>query len=333
MRWHSADLADTILYSYQIAIIDHMPPAHPLHRKRKIGLILGSGSARGWSHIGVIQALEEAGVKPDIVCGTSIGALVGAAYAAGEIEVFKKWVLELNMSNVLSFMDIRLNGGLLKGEKLMSFFKNHFMDRNIEDLKLPFGSVATSLTTGNEIWIREGSAIDAVRASIALPGLFTPVIQGQEILVDGGLVNPVPVSLARAMGADILIAVDLNSDLIGRYFYNPPQPPFSFGNNASEWLRKIQQNLGKPGNLPEETTAQVKKPSLLEVIASSVNIMQAQITRSRMAGEPPHIIISPQLAHLGLLDFHRAAEAIEEGRHAVEICLPALNKLKKQNRI
>lgn len=310
-----------------------MPSSHPLHRKRKIGLILGSGSARGWSHIGVIQALEEAGIKPDIICGTSIGALVGAAYAAGEIEVFRKWVLGLSISNVLSFMDIRLNGGVLKGEKLMNFFKSHFMDRNIEELKLPFGSVATSLTTGNEIWMREGSTIDAVRASIALPGLFTPVIYDQDILVDGGLVNPVPVSLARAMGADFLIAVDLNSDLIGRHFYTPPEPTFSFGSNAAEWLRRIQQNFGIPGNLPEETTAQMKNPSLLDVIASSLNIMQAQITRSRMAGEPPHIIIAPQLAHLGLLDFHRAAEAIEEGRRAVEICLPALDKLKKKNRI
>lgn len=303
------------------------------HRKQKTGLILGSGSARGWSHIGVIQALEEAGIKPDIICGTSIGALVGAAYAAGEIEVFRKWVLGLSISNVLSFMDIRLNGGVLKGEKLMNFFKSHFMDRNIEELTLPFGSVATSLTTGNEIWMREGSTVDAVRASIALPGLFTPVIQDQDILVDGGLVNPVPVSLARAMGADLLIAVDLNSDLVGRHFYNPPESAFSFGSNASEWLRRIQQNFGLPGNLPEETTAQMKTPSLLDVIASSLNIMQAQITRSRMAGEPPHIIISPQLAHLGLLDFHRAAEAIEEGRRAVEMCLPALDKLKKKNRI
>lgn len=310
-----------------------MPPSRPPQRKHKIGLILGSGSARGWSHIGVIQALEEASIKPDIICGTSIGALVGAAYAAGEIEVFRKWVLSLNISNVLSFMDIHLNGGVLKGEKIMNFFKRHFTDRNIEELNIPFGSVATSLTTGNEIWMREGSTVDAVRASLALPGLFTPVMNDQEILVDGGLVNPVPVSLARAMGADFLIAVDLNSDLIGRHFYNPPEPVFSFGSSASEWLRKIQQNFGKSSPLPEITHTLQKTPSLLDVIASSLNIMQAQITRSRMAGEPPHIIIAPQLAHLGLLDFHRAAEAIEEGRRAVEICQPALEKLKKQNRI
>ncbi|MFV9473835.1 patatin-like phospholipase RssA [Advenella sp. RU8] len=310
-----------------------MSPQHPIHKKPKIGLILGSGSARGWSHIGVIQALEEAGIKPDIICGTSIGALVGAAYAAGEIDVFTKWVLDLKIGNVLSFMDVHLNGGFLKGEKIMNFFKDHFMDRNIEDLNLPFGSVATSLTTGNEIWIREGSTVDAVRASLALPGLFTPFIRDQEILVDGGLVNPVPVSLARAMGADFLIAVDLNSDLIGRYFYNPPAPAFSFGNNVPEWLRKLQQNFGKPANLQEGTPLPLKTPSLLDVIASSVNIMQAQITRSRMAGEPPHIIIAPQLAHLSLLDFHRAAEAIEEGRRAVEICLPALDKLKKHKKL
>lgn len=308
-----------------------MQPPQSTRKKQKIGLILGSGSARGWSHIGVIQALEAAGIKPDIICGTSIGALVGAAYACGEIEKFREWVLTLNISNVLSFMDVRLNGGVLKGEKLMNFFKRHFMDKNIEELNLPFGSVTTSLTTGNEIWMREGSTINAVRASIALPGLFTPVIQEQDILVDGGLVNPVPVSLARAMGADFLIAVDLNSDLIGRHFYNPPEPASAFA-GSTDWIRKIQLNFGIPTTPPEEASL-VKTPSLLDIIASSLNIMQTQITRSRMAGEPPHIIIAPQLAHLGLMDFHRAAEAIDEGRRAVEMCLPALEKLKKKKAI
>lgn len=310
-----------------------MTSPQPTHRKQKIGLILGSGSARGWSHIGVIQALEQAGIKPDIICGTSIGALVGAAYASGEFDVFRKWVLGLRLGDVLSFMDIRLNGGFMKGEKLMEFFKRHFMDRDIEKLHLPFASVATSLTTGNEIWLQSGSTVDAVRASIALPGLFTPVIRDQEILVDGGLVNPVPVSLARAMGADILIAVDLNSDLVGRHFRNETDTMFSFGHSTSEWIRKIQQNFGRPANTPAPSTPSHKPPSLMDVIASSLNIMQAQITRSRMAGEPPHIIITPRLSHMGLLDFHRATEAIEEGHKAVQACLPALEHLKKQNNI
>jgi NTE family protein len=191
-------------------------------------LALGSGSARGWAHIGVIRALEEAGVRPDLVCGTSIGALVGAAYAAGELERFEQWVVALGITDVVTFMDLSLSGGLLKGERLVDFFRRTFADRPIESLSLPFGAVATALASGAEVWLREGSTVEAVRASIALPALFTPANRNGDLLVDGGLVNPVPISLARAMGAEIVIAVDLNSDLLGRHLRKPsvqrPEP-------------------------------------------------------------------------------------------------------------
>ncbi|HVC11809.1 MAG TPA: patatin-like phospholipase family protein, partial [Burkholderiales bacterium] len=183
----------------------------------RIGLVLGSGSARGWAHVGVIRALEEAGIRPDLVCGTSIGALVGAAYAAGELDRFEQWVLGMGFKDVLALMDVRLGGGMLKGERLMEFLRRNFVDRPIEELPMPFAAVATALQTGAEVWLRSGSTVEAVRASIALPALFTPVVQEGRILVDGGLVNPVPVSLARAMGAEIVIAVDLSSDIVGRY--------------------------------------------------------------------------------------------------------------------
>ena len=187
-------------------------------RRPRVGLALGGGSARGWAHVGVIRALEQAGIKPDLVCGTSIGALVGAAYAAGELERFEQWLLGLGIADVLSFMDVGLSGGVIKGERLMEFFRLNFIDRPVEDLAMPFAAVATALHTGAEVWLREGSTIEAVRASIALPALFTPVVHEGRVLVDGGLVNPVPVSLARAMGADIVIAVDLRSDILGPYF-------------------------------------------------------------------------------------------------------------------
>ena len=187
-----------------------------MHRKPRIGLALGSGSARGWSQIGVIRELERAGISPEIVCGTSIGALVGAAYAAGEIDRLHDWVKGLRWQAVVSMIDLRMNGGLIEGGKLVEFFRTHFRDEGIERLPKAFGCVATELASGREIWLREGPVIDAVRASIALPGLFTPVERDGRLLVDGGLVNPVPVSLCRAMGADIVIAVDLNWDLIGR---------------------------------------------------------------------------------------------------------------------
>ncbi|MBV8250489.1 MAG: patatin-like phospholipase family protein [Comamonas sp.] len=188
-----------------------------LRRKPVVGLALGSGSARGWAHFGVLHALREAGIAPDIICGTSIGSLVGATYAAGEMDSFENWVLGLGKRKVFGFMDFNLGGGLLKGEKIIEFWRENFVQETMEELGAPFGCVATDLQTGAEVWLRKGSIAEAVRASIALPGLFTPVMHDGRLLVDGGLVNPVPVSLARAMGADIVIAVDLNADIMRRH--------------------------------------------------------------------------------------------------------------------
>jgi NTE family protein len=296
-------------------------------RKLRVGLALGSGAARGWAHLGVIRVLEQAGIRPDLVCGTSIGALVGAAYAADELEGFEKWLRGLSIADVISFMDVRMNGGMIKGERLMEFFRRSFIDRPIEELGIPFAAVATALHTGTEVWLREGSTIDAVRASIALPALFSPVVLEGRILVDGGLVNPVPVSLARAMGADIVIAVDLNSNRLGRHHPDEPEaetPPVVI----SEWRRKLQENLGAfiPGR---EEDDELKLPSILDVITSSINIMQQRISRSRMSGDPPDLIVTPRLAQLGLMDFHRSKEAIAEGKRAMEAALPELQVVLK----
>ena len=290
----------------------------------KIGLALGSGSARGWAHVGVIRALEQAGIKPDVVSGTSIGALVGAAYATGEIDRFEKWLMGLRMADVLSYMDVHLSGGIIKGERLMDFFRHNFIDRPVEELNMPFGAVATALHTGTEVWLREGSTIDAVRASIALPALFTPVVREGRMLVDGGLVNPVPVSLARAMGAEVVIAVDLSADILGRHLHEKRAPEVPAG-EISEWLRKLQGNLSalRPALSGEEP----RLPSVLDIVASSINIMQVRISRSRMAGDPPDMVVTPRLAHFGLFEFHKAKEAIEEGKHAVEAVLPNLQEL------
>jgi NTE family protein len=285
------------------------------HRKSTIGLVLGGGSARGWAHIGVIRALEQVGIRPDLVCGTSIGALVGAVYAAGELDRFEEWVLGLKVSEIFYYMDVSLSSGLLKGERLMAFFRRDFVDRPIEDLALPFAAVATSLNNGAEIWLRNGSTLDAVRASIALPGLFTPVIYEGSVLVDGGLVNPVPVSLGRAMGADILIAVDLNSDVLSRQL-NANAQEVALSDDAGEWINKLKDGL--EAIIPSALTEKSKLPPMLDVLTSSINIMQVRITRSRMAGEPPDLIVAPRLANIGLLDFHRAKESIEAGKRAVE---------------
>lgn len=305
----------------------------------KIGLALGSGSARGWAHMGVLKALDEAGIRPDVVCGSSIGALVGAAYAAGELERFADWVQTLNMRRVFGFMDFNLTGGMLKGEKLIDFWRRNFADFEIEKSPMQFGAVATDLHSGAEVWMREGSIAEAVRASIALPGLFTPVVREGRLLVDGGLVNPVPSTLARAMGADIVIAVDLNADLMQRHMRPmaveqrtsaDTAPPKLVEAQSADWISRIQNGLRgwRPGGAGAGNALDmVRVPSLLDVVMTSVNIMQMRITRSRMAGDPPELVIAPRLAHLGLLDFHRAKEAIDEGYTATLAALPRLEYL------
>lgn len=294
-------------------------------RRLKIGLALGSGSARGWSHIGVIRALERAGYPPDIVCGTSIGALVGAAYADGQIDRLESWVRGLTWQSVLGLLDLSFNGGLIQGDKLLAFFRSHFQDKSIDALGRSFGAVATELVSGRELWLREGSVIDAVRASMALPGLLTPAQQGGRLLVDGGLVNPVPVSLCRAMGADIVVAVDLNWDLMGRHLVEAdeaaePAPSGPLGS----LLDRLPLGLGRLRSGPATSSA---LPSIFDVLAVSINIMQMRITRSRLAGEPADVLVRPHLSDVALMDFHRAAQAIEEGERAAQEVVGELRRL------
>jgi NTE family protein len=284
----------------------------------RLGLVLGSGAARGWAHVGVVRALARAGVRPDVVCGTSVGALVGAAYASGEFDRFCEGTAGMRRSDVLSFADIGLSGGLLKGQRFMAFVSRGFEDRPIEELEIPFAAVATSVENGAEVWLRKGSTMNAVRASLAMPGLFTPVPTDDGILVDGALVNPVPVSLARAMGAEIVIAVDLSHGIVGRNLVVHDADASEAEENG--WLRRSIARLWPTNDEPPP-------PSLLGVIAASLDIMQVRITRSRMAGEPPDVTVAPRLAHIGLLDFDRADEAIREGERAMEAALGGLAML------
>lgn len=289
----------------------------------RIGLALGSGSARGWAHIGVIRALEKAGISADVVCGTSMGALVGAAYAAGEIERLDDWVEGLTWQGVLNLMDFRMSGGLIQGARLVEFFRSHFKDQGLEQLAKPFACVATELTSGREIWLREGSVVDAVRASVALPGLMAPVVHDKRLLVDGGLVNPVPVSLCRALGAEVVIAVDLNWDLIGRRKQVPEEVKTAGGPEEAGLLDSLFAKFrqARPNGAP------VQNPSMLDVMATSLNIMQVRITQSRMAGEPAEVVIRPRLSDIAAMDFHRAAVARAEGERAAQQALPWIEDL------
>lgn len=287
-----------------------------------VGLALGSGAARGWSHIGVLQALRREGVEIDVVCGCSIGALVGAAYASGRLDPLSRWVRGLSWQDVLSLLDISLRGGLIRGERVLQYCAEYFFAKDFSALDKPFACVATELSSGHELWLRDGSIADAVRASVALPGLFSPVVRSGRVLVDGGLVNPVPVSLCRALGAEIVIAVELGSGLSWR----PRAGLDANGIRLEEGLtRRILGSMGlRSAGSIERAVDQPALPSLTDVVASSINIMQMRIARSRLAGEPADVLISPRVAQLNIMDFHRAGEAIKEGEAAVERARPFL---------
>lgn len=292
-------------------------------KRPQIGLALGSGSARGWAHIGVIRALESAGISPTIVCGTSIGALVAAAYAAERVQQLEPWVKSLTWQTVVGLMDVNARGGLIQGSKLVDFFRARFEDRGIAKLPKAFGCVATDLATGREVWLREGPVIDAVRASIALPGLLTPAVQDGRLLVDGGLVNPVPVSLCRAMGADIVIAVDLNWDLIGRRHKIANDAVTAAAAPFGGMLDALVARFRSAGGIE----AGGDMPSMLDVLTTSLNIMQVRITQSRLAGEPADVIIRPRLSGIAAMDYHLGAGAIAEGERAAQQALPLIGDL------
>jgi len=289
----------------------------------KVGLALGSGSSRGWAHIGVIKALAEQGVVPDIICGTSIGALVGAAHVAGNLEKLEGWICALSKFETASFFELNTSfAGFVNTSRLHAFLHEYVADERarIEDFSLQYGSVATDLESGREVWFTSGSMLEAVWASISLPGLFPAIRHANRWLVDGGLVNPVPVTVCRALGADVVIAVNLNGDIVGKHFVKIAQ------NRKKNGMAEAFSNLVREYAAPfiSFTAEQDEPPGLFDAIAGSVNIAQERITRSRLAGDPPDILLSPKLSHIGLLESFRAREAIEEGRMCVKRMLPEI---------
>lgn len=292
----------------------------------RIGVALGGGAARGWAHIGILRWLREHDLYPDIICGTSIGALVGAAAAADELDELDAWACTLTWQDVVSYLDVSFSGGLIHGRKLFQFLETRLPDRQIERLPRPFGAVATELASGQEVWLREGSVYQAVRASVALPGLMTPYRHNDRWLVDGGLVNPVPVSLCRALGAERVIAVDLIADLLNRRAAGLQPVEDTRVDKAFDRLQEIPWLASLGDGFMNRTQQWMKDlldtsdalPSMVDVIAQSVYIMQVRITRARMAGDPPDVLLTPRLGHIRLMEFHRAAEAIDEGYRCAE---------------
>ena len=298
-----------------------------------IGLALGSGAARGWAHIGILNELHERGIEPAIVCGTSIGAFVGAAYVAGHLDLLQQWVCGLTRRDILRYMDVQLfAGGFVTGASQKKIIRDHLGDALIETLKKPFATVATKLNTGMETWFQKGSILDAVHASIALPGLFSPVCIEDEWFVDGGLVNPVPVSVCRALGAEVVIAVNLNSDIVGKHARDKrittvEEQANNENLNIMGFIEQMKKNLfsDEESFVNRLWTKQQEKPGVFDVLVGSINIMQDRITRSRLAGDPPDLMLSPKLSYLGVLEFDKGEEAIEEGRACVQRMAAALD--------
>jgi NTE family protein len=298
-----------------------MASANAGSNKVKIGLALGGGAARGWAHIGVLRALNNAGIKPDIIAGTSIGAVVGACDVTGHLDDLENFARELTRRRVLGYLDFNLSGtGLITGHRLGERLHKHLGETRIEDMPRRFTAVATEIGTGHEVWLSRGSLVEAVRASYALPGVFRPVKVDGRWLFDGALVNPIPVSVCRALGARYVIAVNLNIDISNRGTIsniNPmPQsdlemeetPPVT-GKNGIAVRRLLQrQILGKGDDVPGIST----------VMVDAFNIVQDRIARSRLAGDPPDSMISPRLHGIGLFDFHRADELIARGEAAAK---------------
>ncbi len=285
----------------------------------RLGLALGGGSARGWCHIGVLRALGEMGLRPDVIAGTSMGAVVGACHAAGALDDLEAFARRLTRGKVFGLLDIDFAGsGLFTGNKLARLLSNQLGDRQIEDLSPTMVCVATELTTGHEIWIRRGPLVEAIRASYALPGIFQPVRVNDRWLVDGAIVNPVPVSVCRALGAHVVIAVNPASDLFGHGTVVHDDSAVPLAERAvrevtrrklstSEAGRMLRRQIVGNGNGP---------PGISTVMVEAFNIIQDRIARSRLAGDPPDFLVGPRLGDVGLFEFHRAAEVIDLGYEA-----------------
>lgn len=281
----------------------------------RIGVALGTGGARGWCHIGALNALAELGIVPDVVAGCSMGALVGAAHAAGRLAALEEWARGLTLARMAGMLDVGLtSGGLVRGRELERVLGDIGVPEEIGDLERPFAAVATDIATGREVWLRKGRVHDAVRASIAIPGVISPHRVGSRWLLDGGMANPVPISVCRALGADVVIAVNPNARGFSRYW--PPERRIARREDLAARLGQL---------LPVDMAAALgaliardgdRPPGYADVIAASTTIMTETIRRARLAAEPPDVQIDVRILRIMVLELHRAAEAIEAGHAA-----------------
>ncbi|MHC1549138.1 patatin family protein [Phyllobacterium sp. K27] len=293
-------------------------PERPVQSKTPIALALGGGAARGWAHIGVLRALDEAGIEISMIAGTSIGALVGGCYLGGKLDQLEEFARSLTKRGIFSLLDLRFGGnGLFGGMKLDRRLRDHLEELAIEDLPKRFIAVCTEINTGHEIWLTRGSLITSMRASYALPGVFEPVECNGRLLVDGALVNPVPVAVCRSYEQPLVVAVNLHYDQFGRA---------AVIKHAAEAPHPHAGDVENPGS---RRPAYSKRLGITGVMMESFNIIQDRISRARMAGDPPDIALLPKVGNIGLAEFHRADEAIRSGYEETMVRLGELERMQK----
>ncbi len=308
-------------------------------RPARVGVVLGAGAARGWSHIGALQELNALGIHPDIIVGSSIGSLVGGCYAAGKLDMLESFARSLTKRRMFGLIDLSFaGGGLIGGERLRAKLEAELGGVRIEDLPIRFAGVATEIDGGHEIWLRRGLLSEAIRASYALPGVFEPVRVEGRWLFDGAIVNPVPVSVARALGAERVIALNISSESVGRgtAIQDPfgrleTEPLSAIGEPANDaggvlarWWWRGASRTGEPG-----ATA----PGLMTVMVNAFDILQDRIMRSRLAGDPPDTLVQLKVGRIGMFEFHRADELIAIGRETIRKAAREIAEHVEQPRI
>jgi len=295
-----------------------------------IGLVLGGGAARGFAHIGVLRTLMAHGIRPDVIAGTSIGAVVGGLFAAGALDAFEDWCRQLTRRRVLAYLDFRFAGsGLISGGRLARKLDGALGDTSFADLPMRLAAIATEIGTGHEIWLTRGRLSEAMAASYALPGIFPPKLIGGRWLMDGAMVNPLPISAARALGARLVIAVNLNADNFGRGTTIQDHGPDAEDDarRAQHELDRSRRGIFRPDRLlHREFFGTAGRPGLSTVMVEAFQVMQDRITRSRLAGDPPDVMISPRLGRVNLFDFHRAKDTIALGAEATEKSIEAISE-------
>lgn len=324
---------------------------------KKVGLALGSGGARGWAHIGAIRALEAAGIKIDYIAGTSIGAFVGGIYAVNQLRELEAFVKEIDWKIIVSLLDVEFpTRGLLDGDKIYDLIYSHVLDCHLEETNIPFHCVATDLLTQKAVVLKSGLMVDAVRASISIPGVFTPFNREETYLVDGGVINPVPVDVVRDMGSDIVIAINLNhphpipdsenaefeeieaeveaknEELLSEMKEETDETNqanrLEFLNNLKLRYEAAQETLSEKVNnwLPDQSESDFKSPNIFDVIGSAINIMEQQVTQINLQVHQPDILLQPRLSQYGIFDFHQAETLMKEGYRCAQQMLPEIKE-------